>query len=137
MQVTLTRTKYTSEGVLGRLDVPGIKRTLYTLEQPWRNNRKGESCIPTGDYGCIPHGWEDGTPVHKKKVWEVTNVPGDRNAILFHVGNYPKDSKGCILVGTSTSGVHVWHSSHAISAMRSVIGRKNFNLKIQDEPVDG
>lgn len=132
MKVILTRTKYTANATCGTLVVPGIEQQLFTLEQPWRDNQKDNSCIPTGDYACIPHGWEKHTPFQKKRVWEITNIPGGRTAVLFHVGNYPRDSIGCVLVGTSASGENVWHSGHAIDLMRSAIGRKTFDLTIED-----
>jgi len=76
-------------GVLLAEDVP----FALTLERPWRDNRRGESCIPTGRYLC--------TRVNSPKfglTWEVRNVP-ERSHILFHAGNVWQDSHGCILVG--------------------------------------
>jgi hypothetical protein len=134
MRVVLTRSMYSGSATLGTLVVPGIEATLYTVEDPWRENHPGTSCIPIGDYVCVPHGWEKHTPFEKKKVWEVTNVPS-RFAILFHVGNATKDTEGCILVGMSKSGEKVWQSTRAIELMRTTIGRKNFDLLIEDAPV--
>ena len=134
MRVTLTRTKYSATATTGELNVPGIEKTLYTLEPPWRDNRGDESCIPLGDYLCVPHGWERHTPFKKKKVWEITNVGNNRTAVLFHVGNYPKDSLGCVLVGTTSTGENVWHSGDAIEAMRTAIGINRFDLHVEDAP---
>jgi hypothetical protein len=64
-----------------------------TLERPWRENRRGESCIPAGRYTC--------RRVKSPKfgdTFEIVNVPG-RSAILFHKGNIDDDTHGCILVG--------------------------------------
>ena len=64
-----------------------------TLELPWRENKRGESCIPHGVYQC--------KKVHSPRfgsTYEVTNVPG-RSEILFHKGNLSDDTHGCILIG--------------------------------------
>lgn len=66
-----------------------------TLEEPWNENRRRISCIPSGIYKC------------RKRVsqkfghhWHVLNVP-ERTLILIHQGNSLKDTEGCILVGSS------------------------------------
>jgi hypothetical protein len=67
--------------------------TLFTLEPAWLNNQANISCIPTGVYLVR---WED-RPKHGR-VLALVYVP-NREDILIHVGNYPKDTEGCILVG--------------------------------------
>jgi len=67
----------------------------YTLELPYTFNFNDISSIPVGTY----HGdiRTDG-----KRGWRIQleNVPG-RKYIQIHIGNFPKDITGCILVGTS------------------------------------
>lgn len=70
-----------------------------TLERPWLDNRKGESCIPAGDYECR----RVKSPTFGD-TFEVVNVQG-RTAILFHKGNINDDTHGCILVGESFNPV--------------------------------
>jgi len=63
------------------------------LERPWLDNRRGESCIPTGSYTAkriLSPKFGD--------TFEITNVP-DRQHILFHKGNILEDSHGCIILG--------------------------------------
>ena len=82
-------------GVLLQGDIP----FAVTVERPWLDNRKGESCIPAGEYQC--------KRVNSPKfgnTFEVTGVPG-RDAILFHRGNLADDSHGCILVGEQFNAV--------------------------------
>lgn len=64
-----------------------------TCEDPWNNNAKGISCIPSGGYKVRKH-----SGPRYQNVWEVTSVPG-RTAILIHSGNTINDTQGCILVG--------------------------------------
>lgn len=69
-----------------------------TLELPWRENKRQWSCIPEGVYKCIKV--KGRTLLSGEKLdetYEITNVP-DRDGILFHIGNAPKDTKGCVLI---------------------------------------
>jgi hypothetical protein len=134
LKLVLTRTDSKGSVTLGRLVVPGVRRALYTLEDPWLDNHPLTSCIPAADYKCAPHGWEPNTSFKFKEVWEVLNVPR-RSAILFHAGNTHKDTHGCILVGLSAHGEKVSHSRDAIAQMRRAIGEKGFDLEITDAPV--
>lgn len=78
-------------GTFGILTADGF--TCYSIEQPWRNNLVGHSCIPAGVYTC-----RRGLFPKHGNVFEVTNVP-DRTAILIHQGNFVNDFEGCIGVG--------------------------------------
>jgi hypothetical protein len=71
----------------------GSKVICFTLELPWRDNKKNSSCIPLGTYDVVPH-------VSPKfgKTLLLLDVP-DRSEILIHAGNTAKDTRGCILVG--------------------------------------
>lgn len=82
-------------GTLVMLD--GEKKVLEckTLELPWKDNKRNESCIPVGAY------------LVKKVIsptfgecFEVTSVE-ERSAILIHAGNFKRDTRGCILPGES------------------------------------
>lgn len=88
----LIRVASTAEATYGVL-IYGKTPFALTLERPWLDNKKGESCIPKGTYQC--------RRVNSPKfgnTFEITGVPG-RDAILFHKGNLSDDSHGCILVG--------------------------------------
>jgi Family of unknown function (DUF5675) len=66
-----------------------------TLELPWKWNTESISAIPAGSYtGTIR---EDGD-----LGWRIAiqNVP-KRVDIEIHIGNWPKNSTGCILLGTN------------------------------------
>ena len=94
-------------GVDGRL-------VAYTLELPDVNNIRDLSRIPVGDYGAhVRYDHPDGWRV------ELDNVPG-RSGVEIHVGNWPKETHGCILVGTQVSidSCTVKHSSDAYDKLR-------------------
>lgn len=72
--------------------IDGTEPFAVTLEPPWRDNEEDVSCIPAALYMC-----RRTQSSHFGETFEVTNVPG-RSHILFHKGNTPGDTAGCILV---------------------------------------
>jgi hypothetical protein len=93
MNITVIRKIFTEKSTIGELSVDG-QWYCYTLELPWKENHRGISCIPEGAYTVVVD-WSN-----SKKSWlpHVLDVP-DRDGIRIHVGNYPSDIQGCILVG--------------------------------------
>jgi hypothetical protein len=69
--------------------------TFYTLELPWKENRRRLSCIPANTY-WVKKRWSE------KYGWHlhILDVPG-RDWILIHFGNYHTDILGCILPGNN------------------------------------
>ena len=97
VQLTLQRVGSSDLGTFGVLKKGNVPFCL-TLERPWKNNEVNISCIPAGTYVCK----RVMSPTHGN-TFEVTNVPG-RTHVLFHKGNYLKNTLGCILVGEKFSG---------------------------------
>lgn len=95
MKLTLRRLENTEDGVFGKLFVPKDPLlVLHTMEDDWKDNQKGQSCIPTGTYlmrRTIYH-------KHGYETFEVTGVP-NRSRILIHPANTEEDVEGCIGVG--------------------------------------
>ena len=81
---TLTRIESSDHGTLGRLTAPGLDR-IWVMEPPWRDNRRGESCIPNGRYVVVPH--------HSPRYGRCLLVTGTgpRTHILVHPGNLGGD----------------------------------------------
>lgn len=96
VEVYLRRDEITADGVRGVLRVGTL--TLHTLEDDWKNNRRGESCIPASRYPLklVRRPPEKGGYL----CYEVQGVPG-RSLIRIHPGNTEEDIEGCILVGLS------------------------------------
>lgn len=66
----------------------------HTLE-PRRDQSQGKPyCIPPGTYN-FTLAW---SPKHGRILPLVQNVPGFEG-IEIHIGNFPKDTEGCLLVG--------------------------------------
>lgn len=105
-EIMINRTYKQMNSAIGRLSVNGTE-LCWTLELPWKDNQNNVSCIPVGFYtGTIR---TDGT-----KGWriELMGVP-NRTNVQIHVGNYPSDVQGCILVGTDWTGNMVSNSNDA------------------------
>lgn len=87
----IVRVEESEDGTFGALLIDG-HAFCVTLEPPDRENQRNISNIPPGKYIC--------QRINSSKygeTFEVTNVPG-RSHILFHAGNFAKDTKGCILL---------------------------------------
>lgn len=95
--LTITRIAEKDANTLGIMVVTDSRnKILYnciTLELPYKDNKKKISCIPKGTYRA-----EVGNSETRGKVVYVKGVK-NRQGILIHIGNYTKDTKGCILVG--------------------------------------
>lgn len=103
----------------------------YTLELPWKDNSPRVSCIPTGTYDVAFR--DDPGSAYKYKHLHVKNVPG-RSWILFHIGNFLKDTKGCILPGLSRSGQTVSSSKKAFNKLMAALeGATSIKLVIENE----
>lgn len=124
----LTRYSLGRTETLGVLQVGGL--ILHTLEDAWINNQRMVSCIPVGDYVCVPRRFHRGG----YDAWEVSNVPG-RTQILIHKGNVATDVTGCILVGSRVGvlagNVAVLESSAAFNRLYQLVGGLTWRLKIR------
>lgn len=96
----LQRMTQGDEGSFGLLTAQGLE-SMRSLELPWRNNDKGKSCMPAGDYICVWHqspskGW----------VYMLTGTQ-PRSDVLIHSANWGGDIDkgwftqllGCIALG--------------------------------------
>lgn len=90
----LTRKQFRADGIFSELTDKDGNIVAQTLEHSYDNLPK----IPNGIWKCVrgPHRLHNMT--EDFITFEVTGIIG-HNDILFHWGNYNKDSEGCILVG--------------------------------------
>lgn len=104
MRAEIVRNADQSKQTLGKLTVYDQQGrnvfSCFTMERPWLNNKRRESCIPVGTYKCIKH-------VSPKfgACFHVLGVVG-RSEILIHKGNYYTDSLGCILPGSGLADLN-------------------------------
>lgn len=92
--VILKRYYQDSECTLGIFYLENNPTELfYSIELPWLDNKRMQSCIPLGQYKVLPYNSEN-----HPDVWEIQNVP-NRSKILIHIGNTTNDLSGCIALG--------------------------------------
>ena len=131
INLLLIRDTFTEESTLGELFING-ERICDTLENPWLDNQRNISCIPEGEYPVrirLPR--ESATRDYMHLL--VKDVK-DRDYILFHIGNFPSQTKGCILVGLGSQQDVVNNSRLAMDLlMKEIInlGGTNINLIIK------
>jgi hypothetical protein len=131
--IQIWRHEQTDAATLGVLLING-RMIGFSLELPWRGNRRFVSCIPPGVYAVrLREAWRrsrDHGP-----TYEIMNVPG-RSGILFHPGNTIDDVEGCIAPGLAVGMVGdkrgVLHSASAFQRFRAALdGTKETLLHIQ------
>jgi hypothetical protein len=102
MRLTLQRLNFRSDGIFGILTDEDRSQVAVTLEHAYPAIGQGFSAkIPEGTYTCQRslhrlHGMDTDF-----ETFEVMNVP-DHTGILFHWGNWNRDSEGCVLLGRET-----------------------------------
>ena len=127
----LIRSEFNPDGIFGKLIDDNGDQLAVTLEHSYNGTPK----LPPGHYLCKRgmHKLEHGDPF---ETFEVTGVTG-HTGILFHVGNWNKDSDGCILLGRvvvdSPEGRMIT-SSHMTFAyfMNDLVATNEFLLTVQD-----
>ena len=123
----LIRNDQNSTRTLGYI-LDGEDRIFETLELPWRDNQRGVSCIPEGTYECTA-GY---SPSRGYDVYWLQDVPG-RSDVQIHIGNYPKDIRGCILIGKRRGDNMVVDSRIAFKEFMARMEGKPFTLTIEKD----
>jgi len=97
MLLVIDRNIKSSKWNMGSLTDPSHPEfQLATLENPWENNEPYISCIPkNNEYQC-----ERVDSPRFGNTFQILDVVG-RTHILFHVGNWERQTQGCILLGLS------------------------------------
>ena len=133
INLLLIRDTFSKESTIGELFLNG-ERLCDTLENPWLDNQRNISCIPEGEYPVrirLPR--ESAT---RDYIHLLVKDVKDRDYILFHIGNFPSQTKGCILVGLGSKQNVVNNSRLAMDLlMKEIInlGGENINLIIKNK----
>ncbi len=98
---TLRRTDKRSDGIFGEFAFDGQPRFCFTLEHAYANGEEWDAKLQPGTYTCVrgTHALHNGVAF---ETFEITGVAGHKG-ILFHAGNFNRDSEGCVLVGKDIS----------------------------------
>jgi hypothetical protein len=119
--ISIRRSSVSDECTMGYLYVNN-ENIGYTLE---RQNK----IIPAGSYDAFIR--NDG---HLRWRIELVNVPPSRENIQIHIGNYPHQSLGCILLGSDANPKNctISGSSAAMQKLKDAITTLNSDLKIDE-----
>lgn len=106
MNLKLLRSRQQDDGIWGELLDENNHRIAFTLEHSYISEAGDGSYtakLQPGTYACR-------RGIHKLanlipfETFEIEGVKGHDN-ILFHPGNYNKDSHGCVLLGTTITRI--------------------------------
>lgn len=102
MNLILFRDEYREDGIFGKLVDEHNNQVAVTLEHSYDAGMGNGGYIPkiaAGTYTCVRHA-PNRLPY---ETFMLENVPPFQghpvSGILIHIGNYDKDSIGCILLG--------------------------------------
>lgn len=126
MTLTLTRKDFTENGIFSELTDDKGKLSLVTLEHSYDNKPK----LYDGTFMCVRgiHRLHNNIPF---ETFEITGVQG-HIGILFHIGNYNKDSDGCVLLGMDRDNTMIQHSAIAFSKFISLLdSQQTFTLVVK------
>lgn len=134
MELTLQRVYLGSEYTIGRLYVDG-ERLCDTLEPTDRHlyhhtplsdiaaaKALGHTAIPVGTYELTLRivsprfGGRAQYAFCQGKLPRLLHVPG-YEGVLIHIGNYPEDTQGCILVGENLVKGQLLRSTQTFKAL--------------------
>lgn len=147
MELTLKRIAKKANYTIGKLYIDGtyfcdtLEDTDRGLDQSMdletirEKKIKGSTAIPTGTYrvtlNVVSPKYSKRSQYNfcKGKVPRLLDVPG-YEGILIHIGNYPKDTEGCILVGKNTKVGAVLDSTNTFRELYSRLVFSNSPIKI-------
>jgi hypothetical protein len=131
LQRVCSSQKHGTQGVLIDVDDNEIGVPIaVTLEKPFLDNKPFVSCIPSGSFYCK----EIESPRFGHS-FEIT-VSG-RSHVIFHAGNLPRDTHGCILLGIKFG---LLNGDQAILGSKTAVdnffkrmnSEREFNLQVID-----
>lgn len=98
MNCSLTRKEFRQDGIFGEIHSEMGELVAVTLEHAYPVLSTFMPKIPPGTYTCRRgmhrlHGMTEDF-----ETFEITGILGHTN-LLFHWGNFNKDSEGCVLIG--------------------------------------
>ena len=110
---------YLKNAAIGYMDLP--HKRLYSLEQPWNDNKELASCIPEGTYLVK----RDRTGRHQ--YYAVQNIP-ERTFVEWHPANKVSQLAGCTAFGQKRSddNISLVSSELALKDILEYFGEDDF-----------
>jgi hypothetical protein len=121
MNLTLTNSNFLDTGIFGTLKDENNNFVAVTLQHAYtQGNDVYAPKLYPGVFTCVRGDHQLASMKFPFETFEITGVKGHTN-ILFHVGNYNKDSEGCVLLGSQFD-----HDSKPTMIIRSEATFKKF-----------
>lgn len=134
---TLTRNDKSENGIFGALmaEIPEFK--CVTLEHPYLVGEQYLPKLAVGTYLCQRGMHRLEGMDHDFEAFEILDVPAFEGLavtkILFHIGNYIKDSHGCVLLGDIRQPEMITHSADAFNRFMAALEHVDqFQLVVRD-----
>lgn len=122
----LQRTAHEEAGVFGILTDESGNHIAATLEHSYGLTSK----IPNGTFQCVRSAHRLHNMTEDFITFEIEGIQGHDN-ILFHWGNYEKDSEGCVLLGDKRVGDMVTNSKVTFKKFMDLLeGQDSFVLEV-------
>lgn len=129
MKLKLIRKYETDKSTIGKLYV-NDEFFCHTLEDPGRKKKIwGKTCIWTGKYivklrkvGLFNNRYKKRFPNMHGGMLHITGVKQFKY-ILIHIGNFPKDTHGCVLVGSGYGTDFITGSTNAYKKLYPIVLR--------------
>jgi hypothetical protein len=112
--IRLTANDECTIGELTCLEDPALR--LYTLEPPKRHAPLKPRSIPAGTYDVTLY-----KSPHLGYIVPLLHDVDDFSEVEIHIGNFPRDSKGCILVGLKQDGNSIGYSKSAFDLLMATL----------------
>jgi len=126
----LRRVSHLSSGIFGVLLKDDGTQIAYTLEHAYPVGSLFDPKIPNGTFKCVrgPHRLHNMTADFT--TFEITGVAGHSD-LLFHWGNYNKDSEGCVLLGEGKQADMITNSRECFAKFMELLdGVDEFTLTV-------
>jgi hypothetical protein len=127
------RIQETDKSTISAFHIPEENTSGFILERPGPDtSESGQSLrIPAGQYGLHAN---DGShyPGAPRLYLPNEGIEGnfDKRGILIHVGNYPEDSKGCLLPGSIRTKDFVGNSGKTLPMISGYCVSKKWMVKL-------
>jgi len=132
VSLVVTRSRITPEGIFGQLKKQDGSFIAYTLEHSFNEKPK----VALGVYKCVRGQHRLHSMTEDFTTFEVTGVPDFQgkpvSGILFHWGNFDKDSSGCFLLGKGETPNMITNSKVAWQEFMDMLaGVDSFELTVE------
>lgn len=130
MDLILKRKLWLQAGIFGML-YSGDEQIAVTLEHAFEiSDAVFRPIIPQGIYACQRGSHRLNGMDQDFETFEILGIAG-HSGLLFHAGNFNKDSEGCVLLGDEMMGLMITNSRATFAKFMALqVGVSQFQLSV-------